>query len=178
MSNVIPCEGLEKGLRIIKRNVKSLIETATLLNSNKKFLHSAIFSIFAIEEMAKAHLLSANHSQKKDVPFVEWDRIVKGKHRKSAHFEKMKDYLSKQPVNIEVEKKHKALYPSVTIDDIIELIADYHVRLKLNVLYVNWDRRLSQWYWLPDDYSDAEQEKISARLLDAARDGYEKHQVT
>lgn len=65
----------------------------------------------------------------------------------------------------------------MTLDEIIELIADYHVRLKLNVLYVNWDKRLSKWYWLPDDYSEDEQEKISARLLVAARKGYEKYQM-
>jgi AbiV family abortive infection protein len=50
MPEIIPYESLEKGLQIIMKNVKSLIDTASLLNTNKKFLHSAIFSIFAIEE--------------------------------------------------------------------------------------------------------------------------------
>jgi AbiV family abortive infection protein len=169
MSNVIPCESLEKGLQIINRNIKSLIETATLLNQNKKFVHSATFSIFAIEEMAKANLLSANHSQKKDIPYAEWDRIVKGRNRKSAHFEKWKTYLESLALKI---------HPELTKDETVELLAEYYVRLKNNVLYVFWDKRLNQWYWLPDDYSEAEQEKISAELLNAARKGYEKYQVT
>ena len=168
MSDIIPFESLEKGLQIIKKNVKSLIETAILLNSNRKFLHSAIFSIFAIEEMAKAHLLSANHSQNKDVSIAEWGRIVKGKGRKSGHFEKMKDYLEKLSFSINAEKN-----TNVKMDVIIEMIADYHVRLKLNTFYVNWDKKLSQWYWLPDDYKESEQERISTNLIDAARKVYE-----
>lgn len=99
MSNCISYEDLEKGLRIIQRNVESLIDTASLLNSNKKFLHSAIFSTLAIEEMAKAQILYANHSHKKDVSIAEWNRITKGKHGKSAHFEKMTAYLKALPVN-------------------------------------------------------------------------------
>lgn len=170
MSDGIPYESLEKGLQIIKINVKSLIETATLLNSNKKFLHSALFSVFALEELAKAHVLKTYYSQKKDVPLAEWDRIVK---KGNAHFEKMKIYLRTLPVNIDAVKK----YPEISTDDVIELTANYHVRLKLNVLYVNWDRRLSQWYWLPDDYCEAEQEKRSVNLLNAAIKGYEKYQV-
>ena len=163
--DVIPCENLENGIQITKRNVKSLIETATLLNCNKKYLHSAIFSIFAIEEMAKPHLLSANYSQKKDIPYAEWDRIARGRNRKSPHFEKWKTYMDSLNLNI---------HPDLTKDETIEMIAEYYVRLKNNVLYVNWEKRLNKWYWLPEDHSETEQEKISRDLLYSARKGYER----
>jgi AbiV family abortive infection protein len=165
MSDFIPCEKIEKGLQIIKKNVKSLIETATLLNNNKKFLHSAMFSIFAIEEIAKALVLKANSNQNSNITYAEWNKIVMGK----AHYEKWKIYLEALSSNTDDAKKHP-------LQDVInELIVNYHQRLKKNVLYVNWDRRLNQWDWIPDYYSEAEQERKSAELLNAASKGYETY---
>ena len=66
------------------------------------------------------------------------------------------------------------IHPDLTKDEIIEMIAEYYVRLKNNVLYVNWEKRLNKWYWLPEDYSETEQEKISRDLLYSARKGYER----
>jgi AbiV family abortive infection protein len=102
MSDFIPCESLEMGLQIIKKNVKSLIETATLLNSNKKFLHSAMFSIFAIEEIAKAHFLRTNYTQNNNVAYSEWDKIVRG----NAHYKKWKIYLEALSANADDHKNH------------------------------------------------------------------------
>jgi AbiV family abortive infection protein len=173
MSCSIPYNELEEGLRIILRNVNSLIDTASLLYNNKEFLHSAIFSITAIEEMAKAHLLKANCNDRKDVPITQWDRITRGTRGRSAHLAKITDFVKALPLGVDDIRKH----PGVLADTIIELIARYHVRLKLHVLYVDWDKRLGKWQWFPEQYSEKEQEEVSARLLNAARKGYEKYQV-
>jgi len=173
MSNYIPQKDLEEGLRIIQKNVESLIDTATLLNSNKKFLHSAIFSILAIEEIAKAQILFAYHRQKNDILLTEWNRITRGKPGRSGHLEKMTSYLRTLPINLEEFKE----YPEITAEKMVGLFARYYVRLKVNVLYVNWDKRLNKWYWLPDHYSEDEQKIRSDGLLLAARKGYEKYPV-
>jgi AbiV family abortive infection protein len=169
MSNCIPQKDLEEGLRIIQRNVASLIDTATLLNNNRKFLHSAIFSILALEEMAKGQLLFEHHRKKIDIPMTEWNRITGRK----GHYEKMIGYLRTLPVNPEAVREH----PEITTQEIIELTAEYHVRLKLNVLYVNWDKRLIKWHWVPGEYSEDEQKERSDQLLLVARNGYEKYPI-
>ena len=89
---------------------------------------------------------------------------------------KFKNYLQTVPVNPEFEKRHKALYPGFPLSEITELIAKYHTRFKLNVLYVNWDKRLGKWYWLPDDYREKDKEERAPNLLKAAKNGYERFQ--
>ena len=59
---------------------------------------------------------------------------------------------------------------------IIELYVNYQVRFKLNVLYVDWSKKLRKWYWLPDHYKIIDQERVSSDLLKLATDGYKKFQ--
>jgi len=160
MSDAIPFKKLEEGLQKIQRNVKSLIESAKLLLDNGKVYHSSVFSILAIEELAKAHVLKVAKSEKKDLPFEEWNTITK---KPRMHFKKWKVYLGKQNLDPEFSKRH----PEVTKDIIDNLMAEFHTNFKNKVLYVDWDKRLNNWYWLPA-FFPWEGRKRSVELLNAA----------
>jgi AbiV family abortive infection protein len=169
MPDHIPQKDLEEGLRIIRRNIESLIDTSTLLNNNRKFLHSTIFSLLALEEMSKGQLLFEHYRKKTDIPMTEWKRITGRK----GHYEKMIRYLETLQVNPEAVREH----PEITTREIIELTTEYYVRLKLNVLYVNWDKRLCKWHWIPDNYGEDVQKERSDQLLVVAKNGYEKYPI-
>ena len=165
----IPNEKFEEGIAIMRRNSKSLIETASYLYDTKLYLHSAIFSIFAIEEMAKVLVLKENLIKKKNLTYNEWDKVVKGK----AHLSKLRIYFDKLSSNEEIKKEH----PNSNIapaTELMELILDYYLRLKNNVLYVNWDKRLNKWEWFPNHYKEIDSEMRSKALLNFARMGFDK----
>ena len=127
MTDAIPFKKLDEGLQKIQRNVKSLIESAKLLLDNEKVYHSSVFSILAIEELAKAHVLKVAKSEKRDLPFKEWNTITK---KRGMHFKKWKVYLGKtKNLDPEFSKKH----PEVTKDVIDYLIAEFHTSFKNRV---------------------------------------------
>jgi AbiV family abortive infection protein len=165
----IPNEKFEEGIAIMRKNAKSLIETASYLYDTKLYLHSAIFSIFAIEEMAKSLVLKEKLTMKRNLTYNEWDKIVKGK----AHLSKLRIYFEKLSSNEELKKE----YPNsntAPANEIMELILNYYLRLKNNVLYVNWDKRLNKWAWFPNYYKETDSEIRSRALLNFARMGFDK----
>ena len=156
MSDAIPFKKLEEGLQKIQRNVKSLLESAKLLLDNGKFYHSAVFSIFAIEELAKAHILEVAKSEKRDLTFKEWDEIIFRK----AHRKKWKVFVAKQGIDPKFLEAHKPVKDnvhsknSINFEDVIgHLIGSYYLDLKNHVLYVDWEKRLHRWFWLPESYA-------------------------
>ena len=167
--DLIPNEKFEEGIVIMRRNAKSLIETASYLYNTKLYLHSAIFSIFAIEEMAKSLVLKEKLVMKNDLTYGEWDKVIKGK----AHLSKLRIYFDKSASNEEIKKEHpnSSLAPS---NELTELILDYYLRLKNNVLCVNWDKRLNKWEWFPNYYKETDSEIRSRALLNFARMGFDK----
>jgi AbiV family abortive infection protein len=164
LTQVIPHKDLEKGIEIILRNVGALLDSADLLHSRKRYLHSAIFSNLAVEEMAKVQLLMGYHEKGNDLPIMEWNRLSRGA---PAHRKKIREYLLR--VLTENPGERVKIPSTISSDQIIDLIADYHVRLKQRVLYVNWIENSNTWQWLPEIYSETEQMEISARLLNVRK---------
>lgn len=164
MSQFIPHKDLEKGIQTILRNVNALLDSAESLHSEKRYLHSAVFSDLAVEEMAKAQLLMDYHRDRKDLPIAEWRKLS---HGRSAHMEKVRKYLSQ--VIAEDSTTRAKMPPMISSNQVIDLIAGYHVRLNQRVLYVDWIEKSNTWQWLPEIYSEKEQMEISARLLNVRR---------
>jgi AbiV family abortive infection protein len=135
----IPNEKFEEGMAIMRRNSKSLIETASSLYESRLYFHSAIFSIFAIEEMAKSLVLKENLIKKKNLTYDEWNKVVKGK----AHLSKLRIYFDKLFSNEELKKEYQNSNTDLPIE-LMELFLGHYLRLKNNVLYVNWDKRLNK----------------------------------
>jgi len=165
MSQFIPLKDLKKGSEIIVNNINSLVETATLLHRQGRYLHSATFSVLAMEEMAKLELVSKHCIAGKDLPLVEWNQLTG---RGSAHKRKLVKHIMNG-----IKSTNKAP-PGITMDQIVELIADYYQRVKLRVFYVNWERGSGTWQWLAQIYSEKEQEEVSERFLRSARAGQER----
>ena len=180
MSDTIPFEKLDEGLQKIQRNAKSLIDSAKVLIDNEKFYHSAVFSIFAIEELAKAHVLKVAKTEKRDLTFKEWNEITLVK----AHLKKWKVFVAKQGIDIDPKflEAHKPAEDNVHSKDSINfkdaigyLIGSYYLDLKNHVLYVDWEKRLHKWYWLPGSYSPHFRNihEDSAKLLRMATEEFE-----
>jgi AbiV family abortive infection protein len=167
-TDFIPKERLNEGIGIMRRNAESLIGTASYLYDKKVYLHSAVFSIFAIEEIAKTLVLRENLMAKRNLTYGEWDKIAKGK----AHVKKLRIYFNKLFSNEELKNEYPKNDPLP--NEILELLLDYYLRLKNNVLYVNWDRRLNKWEWFPQYYEENDGELRSKSLLNFAKMGFNK----
>ena len=174
----IPFERLEEGLELIQRNVKSLIDSAQVLIDNRKFYHSAVFSIFAIEELAKAHVLEHAKTEKRDLAFKEWNEITLSK----AHRKKWKVFVAKQPIDPKFLEAHAPAKDnvnfknSINFKDVVgDLIGSYFLDLKNHVLYVDWEKRLHKWFWLPGSYAPHFRniQEESANLLRTATKEFE-----
>jgi len=169
MSQCIPHKDLLKGIEITLRNVGTLIDSADLLHGHQRYLHSAIFSNLACEEMAKAQLLIDYHEKGKDLPIAEWKKLSRG----GSHKKKIREYLSR--ILLEDPDERAKIPATISPDVILDLLADYYgVSLKGRVFYVNWIENSHTWQWLPAIYSETEQAKISASLLNV-RKKYEKY---
>jgi AbiV family abortive infection protein len=159
-SDFIPEKELEKGIELILQNVKSLLDSASSLHENNRFLHSTVFSIFAMEELGKLELLKDYRNKRQNLPIQEWDRLATWR---AAHKQKLRKYVMTERVES----------VSKLPDEIVDLLARYHASFKNRVLYVNWNKRSKKWAWYPEEYSGQTQEEMSTRLLKGVRKRYE-----
>jgi hypothetical protein len=122
--------------------------------------------------MAKVQLLIDYKEKGEDLPITGWNRLSRGG---GAHKKKTREYISQ--ILVEYPSERAKIPDGISQDQIIDLIASFHVRLKQRVLYVNWNERSNTWQWFPEIYSEKEQMEISTPLRNV-RKRYEKYMRT
>jgi len=160
MPDNIPWDKLQEGIQLIFENVSSLIDTATLLYKNEKYLVSASLAVYAFEEMTKAELLLDHYKNKKDLSINQWKKYTRNK---TAHTKKLDEFLSQEKI-FHVNLSGKVVTIS---EEIRSLMANFYHALKTHVFYVNW-WGTTGWRWFPKEYPKSLQEAISTSLLNVA----------
>ena len=165
MSYYILWNELQKGIGLIFKNIRALLDSASILYENEKYLISASLSILAFEEMTKAELLISHYKNKQAVSENEWKRLTK----RRAHMNKLIQFVSQQEIYISAANE---VGEGVRKEDLIRMTASFYQMLKEHVFYVNWiiDKK---WRWLTEEYPAYVKKLIASRSLIVANRRFE-----